>query len=67
MILKRILGNYLTLVITLTLCYTVYLFIFKQPFTTTPIILFVIGAAIAECIRFFFLKSNEKKDDTLKK
>ncbi|KIL28423.1 hypothetical protein B4133_0247 [Bacillus altitudinis] len=44
-----------------------YLFIFKQPFTITPIILFVVGAAIAECIRFFVLKSNEKKDDTLKK
>ncbi len=67
MILNRALSNYLTLVITLTLCYTVYLFIFKQPFTITPIILFVVGAAIAECIRFFVLKSNEKKDDTLKK
>ncbi len=67
MTLKKMWSNYLTLVITLTLCYIVYLFIFKQPFTITPIILFVVGAVIAECIRFFFLKSNEKKDDTLKK
>ncbi len=54
MTLKKMWSNYLTLVITLTLCYIVYLFIFKQPFTITPIILFVVGAPLLSVYVFSF-------------